>query len=231
MRNLLSMVAPHPGPGPSAFYSLIILVSFVPSFLSNQILWVDIQSIQNNLVPSSNSQNASNSMSIPDDITDSATTSDHNLNPLWEVIHILVLLNKHPKVMDIEQNVYNYYVYLQDYLKVLQELRKLLNNFHPINTTVLYVQVYAATDSDTGINNDADTCNFDNKWNAHVCYGYLESVGIQESKCGTPWISFMPLCICTLLSTIIPRFNFMPSWSSTLLSTIINSDIELPRSI
>ena len=35
----------------------------------------------------------SNSTSIPDDITDSIHTSDRNLNPLWEVIHILFLLN------------------------------------------------------------------------------------------------------------------------------------------
>ena len=34
-----------------------------------------------------------NSTSIPNDITDSVNTSDHNFNPLWEVIHILFLLN------------------------------------------------------------------------------------------------------------------------------------------
>ena len=35
----------------------------------------------------------SNSTSISNDITVFVTTSDHNLNPLWEVIHILFLLN------------------------------------------------------------------------------------------------------------------------------------------
>ena len=100
MRNLLSTAAPHQGPGPPGFYlyPMKIFASFVPSFLSNQRLWVGIR---NDLVPSSNSS-ISNLASIPDDIRDSVTTSDHNLNPLWEVIHILVLLNKHTEVMDIE---------------------------------------------------------------------------------------------------------------------------------
>ena len=35
---------------------------------------------------------SSNSTFIPDDITDSVNTSDHNLNLLWEVINILFLL-------------------------------------------------------------------------------------------------------------------------------------------
>ena len=203
-------------------------------------------------------------MSIPDDITDSVTTSDHNLNPLWEVIFILVLLNKHTEVMDIElgdhdiRNVYDDYVYVQDYLRALREY-KLINDFHlddtvlfldlnaylylgsvifwlivvvltifvdwmilfdlrfrfivvvltlifrrgiifdpttttiPVhdpnnnNNTVPYVQVHASTDSDTvtyNNNDDADTCNVDEEWYAHVFYGYLEAVGVQESKCG-----------------------------------------------
>ena len=45
MRNLLSTTAPHQGPGPPGFYlhSMMILVSFVPSFLSNPRLWVGIR--------------------------------------------------------------------------------------------------------------------------------------------------------------------------------------------
>ena len=51
-------------------------------------------------------------MSVPDDITDSVTSSDHNLNPLWEVIHILMILNKHTEVVDTElgdHNIWNNY--------------------------------------------------------------------------------------------------------------------------
>ena len=45
MRNLLSTAAPHQGPGPPGIYlhSMMILVSFVPSFLSNPRLWVGIR--------------------------------------------------------------------------------------------------------------------------------------------------------------------------------------------
>ena len=48
--------------------------SFKPSQVSNKVL-------------------NSNSTSIPDDIVDSVNPSDHNLNSLWEVIHLLFLLN------------------------------------------------------------------------------------------------------------------------------------------
>ena len=48
---------------------------------------------------------------------------------------------------------------------------------------VPYEQVHATIDSDTGTyNNDADTCNVDEEWNAHVFYGYLEAEGIQANK-------------------------------------------------
>ena len=151
MRNLLSTAAPHQGPGQPGFYlySLKIFASFVPSFLSNQRLWVGIR---NDLVPSSNSSisNSASIQEITDKIHSVKTDELQCLNPLLgSDSFILVLLNIHTEVMDIElgdhsiQNIYDDYDYYDDYvyLQALQELCGLLNDFHPIrNEKIDYYQ-------------------------------------------------------------------------------------------
>ena len=189
MRNLLSTAAPHQGPGPPGFYlySLLILVSSVPSFLSNPRLRLGIQ---NDLVPISNSN-----------------VYDY-LKVLQELCKLLNNLNDfllNNEMIDYQQQsmgsvsfdfiYWRLLFYLRLRIELILQLTKVFRRFDPTtipvhypnnnNNTVQvpYVQMHATTVSDTGTyNNDADKCNIDVEWYAHVFYDYLEAGVIQENN-------------------------------------------------